>query len=144
MPIKIARCFAFVGPHLPLDTHFAIGNFINNVLKNEDIIIKGDGSTIRSYMYASDLTIWLWIILQKGKLNYPYNIGSNESINIAELAKEIKNFASLNLRINVNKVARVTEIDKYVPDINRAKKLGLEIKVNLLDSIIKTIKFYKK
>ena len=143
LPVKIARCFAFVGPYLPLDTHFAIGNFINNAIKQEDIIIRGDGKTIRSYMYASDLIIWLWTLLIKGNLNHPYNVGSNESIDMNGLAQKVINISNINIRIKIKEVWRGGAIDKYVPNICRAQNLGLAINVNLLDSIYKTIKFYK-
>jgi nucleoside-diphosphate-sugar epimerase len=141
LPVKIARCFAFVGPYLPLDTHFAIGNFINNVLKNEEIVIKGDGSTIRSYMYASDLMIWLWDILINGKCNVPYNVGSDESISISELARLI---SKLDSNIKVMILNETIGGSIYAPEIRRAKKMGLKINVSLESSISKTINFYAK
>jgi dTDP-glucose 4,6-dehydratase len=144
LPVKIARCFAFVGPYLPLDTHFAIGNFINNVLKKEDIIIKGDGSTIRSYMYASDLMVWLWRILILGESNSPYNVGSDESISIKDLAEKIKVVSNSAVSVNIlGTPIRIEDVDIYSPSIIKAYSINLKMIVKLEEAITKTFFFNK-
>jgi dTDP-glucose 4,6-dehydratase len=144
LPIKIARCFAFVGPYLPLDTHFAIGNFINNAINNEDIIIKGDGSTIRSYMYASDLVVWLWKILLKGEINQPYNVGSDEGASINQLAEKISSISNAKVAVKiVGSPVQKEHIDIYCPSITKANTINAQIKIQLTESIEKTIKFYE-
>jgi dTDP-glucose 4,6-dehydratase len=140
LPVKIARCFAFVGPYLPLDKHFAIGNFINNVIKKEDIVIMGDGSTTRSYMYASDLCIAIWKILLIGHNNKPYNVGVDSAYSLKDIAFMLKKNYGNDVRIlNLNK-----ELTKniYVPNIDVLKN-ELEIKnfVQIEEAIQKTIDF---
>ena len=132
----IARCFAFVGPHLPLDAHFAIGNFIRDAMNGEPIKVK-DGFPFRSYLYASDLTIWLWTILFKGEACHPYNVGSDQEITIAELAAEVAQHFRVPL-INSNRTEIVMPAN-YVPDISRSmRQLGLNILIARNDSVNKT------
>lgn len=142
IPVKIARCFAFIGPYLPLESNFAAGNFIHNVLMKEDIVLNGDGSSLRSYMYASDLVVWIWTILFKGASNFPYNVGSDISISIKELALLIKtctNSKQLNIKISDTE----KKSNKYVPSIYRAKNgLNLTMNVDLETAILKTVDFY--
>lgn len=139
---KIARCFAFVGPYLPLNKQFAIGNFILNGLNNEPINISGDGTAYRSYLYAADLAIWLWHILFHGKSCQPYNVGSDKEISIKDLAYLVgQNFDPIPAVI-INKKPIINQIpERYIPSVDKIKyDLGINCWVDLDTAIKKTIK----
>lgn len=137
---KIARCFAFVGPYLPLNANFAIGNFIRDAMQGGPIVIKGDGTPYRSYLYAADLMIWLWTILTKGQSCRPYNVGSDQAITIAELAKVVKEVIAPRAEIQVLQKAQPgVNTLRYVPSINRAKEeLGLVPKISVINALAAT------
>lgn len=143
--IKIARCFAFVGPHLPLDAHFAVGNFIRDALQGKSIEIGGDGTPYRSYQYAADLMVWLWTILCFGQVCFPYNVGSDEDVSIAELAHQVAKCVNPPLDIHIAKQADPQKLpERYVPSIQRIKQtLGLDNHFNLSNSLSRTINWYR-
>ena len=137
---KIARCFAQVGPYLSMDIHYAMGNFIRDALEGDSIHVNGDGSPLRSYLYAADLAIWLWTILLKGQSCRPYNVGSDRSVSIAELANIVRQQIAPNNKVIIARQANTTEQrQRYVPSIERARReLMLESWISLEESIRKT------
>lgn len=129
----IARLFAFVGPALPLDRNFAVGNFIRDVIAGLPIAIQGDGTSRRSYLYAADLAIWLWTLLLLGESARPYNVGSPDSISIADLAQVIAKNTRPEALINILGAEGATT---YVPSVQRAQtELNLKPIVPLAEGI---------
>jgi dTDP-glucose 4,6-dehydratase len=141
----IARCFAFVGPWLPLDTHFAIGNFIGNCLRNEPIEIQGDGTPLRSYMYGSDLAEWLLTLLLKGRSGEAYNVGSEEVISIADLAQLVRSVAGTDNKVRIYQQPVVGHLPaRYIPSIQKVTdELGVTLKLGLAEAINQTVLYYR-
>jgi nucleoside-diphosphate-sugar epimerase len=142
---KIARCFAFVGPHLPLDAHFAIGNFLRDAMRGAAIQIKGDGQPLRSYMYAADLAVWLWTILFRGPSLQPFNVGSDQAISIEDLAQAVLSATNASSSIEVHQQPIPgSQPRQYVPDVTHAKQqLGLTCEISLEQAIQRTAAWHK-
>ena len=145
--VKTARCFAFVGPHLPLDAHFAVGNFIRDALRGGPVVVNGDGSPLRSYLYAGDLAVWLWRMLL-GRFEGVCNVGSEEALSILELARLVADTLGPGLEVRVARPAAGVgggPRQQYVPDCGLARReLGVAGGLPLGLAILRTARYYQK
>ncbi|HSC67168.1 MAG TPA: NAD-dependent epimerase/dehydratase family protein [Cellvibrio sp.] len=146
LQVKVARCFALLGPYLPMDAHFAAGNFIRDGLDNRAIAVNGDGTSSRSYLYAADMTVWLLTILINGSDQTNYNLGSANAISIKALAEIISEIIYGEKKVIVAQQAIANSpTQQYVPDVTKAQReLGLKQYTDLPSAIQKTISWEKR
>ncbi len=139
----IARAFAFVGPRLPLDAHFAIGNFIRDAVHGRTVVVNGDGSPLRSYLYAGDLAAWLVRLLVDGEPGRAYNVGSDRLISIGDLAALVSATIPRSPGFKIEGSSQTGGLrSRYVPSIARARaELGLDVWTPLDEAIRRTARW---
>jgi len=138
---NVARLFTFSGAALPLSGAYAIGNFVKNIITNEDILIKNAGNVYRSYLYGAELSVWLWHILVFGK-NDTFNVGSGNPVTLLELATQLTEIYKGSKVIIAHD--KVVQNDSYIPAVDKIKQiLNLEQKIDLITGINKMIESYK-
>jgi len=137
-----ARAFAFLGPHLPLDAHFAAGNFLRDAQKGGSILVRGDGTALRSYLYPADLVIWLLRILCQGQAGRAYNVGSDEVVSTAQLARSIASAVNPKPEVTIQSLQPQGPQNIYLPNVQRARmELNLDVAIPLREGIERTLKF---
>jgi dTDP-glucose 4,6-dehydratase len=146
LEVVTARAFAFVGPYLPLDAHFAVGNFMRDAFAGDTIRVDGDGTPYRSYLHAADLAVWLWTMLARGRSGRAYNVGSDEAMSIRELADAVARAARIIRRVPPVSIERAADPNafptRYVPNTNRAREeLGLRVLISLDEALTRTIEW---
>jgi dTDP-glucose 4,6-dehydratase len=139
--VKIARPFNLVGPYLPLNKHYAIGEFIKKCIDGEDIAVINPAVT-RSYLYTADMVVQLLHILVKGASCKPYNVGSGlitNTTSMGSLAETVRKICNPKIHITLNDQSK---FDDYIPNTNNVV-LDFELfdQINLEDAIKRTWKW---
>ena len=137
-----ARIFALLGPLLSLDIHFAAGNFIRDAMAGKTILIEGAGRAVRSYLYAADLTVWLWTMLLRAPPGAIYNVGSEESVSIAELAERTARLLGAPGVEILGREDPGWNAGRYVPSTEKIRnELGVVPTVGLDEAIVRTARW---
>lgn len=140
-----ARLFAFIAPFLPLGTHFAVGNFIRDAVTSNQVEIQSGGGSIRSYLYATDLSSSLWALLSRGKTGRAYNVGSDQEVTIRELAIEVVNCTNKRAEVVIKGIDTSENVNRYVPSVEKiSKELGISQSVLLSQAILRTSTWLKE
>jgi dTDP-glucose 4,6-dehydratase len=139
-----ARAFAFLGPHLPLDAHFAAGNFLRDALGGGPIQVRGDGTALRSYLYPSDLVIWLLRLMVRGRRGRAYNVGSDHAVSTGQLARLIADAVEPKAEVVIQSAQPQGPQNIYLPNVDRARaELRLDVTVPLPEAIARTLDFLR-
>jgi len=124
-----ARLFAFSGRHLPLDKHFALGNFVRDALEGGPIRVRGTGTAVRSYLDGDNMATWLLLALSsEASVGKVIHVGSDQPVTISELAHLVADRAGIDPEAEERVVikGRATAIDgrdRYVPSTDFTRSL---------------------
>ena len=146
IPVVTARAFTFIGPYQSVDAPWAINNFIRDTINGNDIRIRGDGSTRRSYLYGSDAAVWLLKIAVAGKNGDIYNVGGEEVISHSEVAYALAKLCSYKPDIVFTGTSAVRDRKfDFFPDLSFGKSsLDLKQAFNVSLSLERSIQWHSK
>ncbi|MDE2293214.1 MAG: NAD(P)-dependent oxidoreductase [Elusimicrobia bacterium] len=140
----VARCYASLGPYMEVDGVFAAGNFVRDALRGGPVVVSGDGTPLRSYLYGADLAVWLWTLLLRGRAGRAYNVGSERAVSIAELAAAAARLRP-GCRVETRgRAAPHAPPQRYVPSTVRARQqLGLRENIPLDAGLARTAEWLR-
>lgn len=139
----IARPSHTYGPNFTESDNRVYAQFIRNVLKGEDIVMKSTGAQFRSWCYVVDCASALLYILLKGENGQAYNIAdASSNISIKDLAEMIAGIGGkkvvIDLPSDVEK-AGFNVVTKSVFSTKKLESLGWNVEGTMKDKMLNTI-----
>jgi UDP-glucose 4-epimerase len=125
-------------------TQGAIASFLGKATNKEEIIVWGDGSVLRDYVYASDIAnAFLKASHYQGDMKV-FNIGSGHGHSLNDIIRAIENITQVPLQVKYLP-GRPFDVPINVLDISRAKiHLNWEPKVPLEEGILYSLEWIQR
>lgn len=143
LPVVSIRPFNIYGPGQVGEG--AIHQFILRAIRNEEIVVHGDGGQIRSWCYIEDFINGLMLCLEKKEaIGSSFNIGNPRgTITISMLAQLIKSISHSTSQIKYIPKDYV-DVELRIPSIEKARKvLNFEPQIDLSEGLAETIDWYR-
>ena len=138
--ISLLRFFTVYGPRQRPE--MAIHQFVRNALKEEPIIVFGNGLTARDYTYIDDIIDGIIQSIESDDRYMIYNLGNSEPIKLSNLISTIAETTSIEPIIEYQEIPQGDVLQTYA-DINRAQNnLKYDPKTGIQDGISKFVKWY--
>ena len=149
VPAKIVRPFHTYGPGMNLNDGRVFADFVYNLIKKENIVIKSDGKSARAFCYLADATTGFFTVLLKGENGESYNVGNDKcEVSISELAETLVNLFP-EYKLNVIKEKRQdmdypeSKIVRSCPDTSKISSIGWKPHYSLEEGFKRTIKSFE-
>ena len=141
--VSIVRPCHCYGPTMDSADNRAISAFFRTVLDGNDIVLKSDGSLVRSHCYVTDAALAMFYVLFSSEKCGAYNIADRDSVcsirKLAELISESKNKKVLfDLPTDLERLG-FSKVVRAVLDPSKLEKIGWKAKVNIQDGVNSTI-----
>ena len=144
---SIARCFAFCGFHLPLSSHFAVGNFVRDIVESRHINVKATHPVYRSYLHTDDLVRWLMVMLSDCRASgHIFNVGAADAVSLRDLAEALANHFDGSTKLPNSDAEYYSHVPtSYFPDVAKAKRLlDLEQSESTVKAVIRMAQMIKR
>ena len=119
-----------------------VPRFGMQALTNEPLTVQGDGSQRRTMCFVDDILNGFELVITRGTAGHVYNLGSDQSLTIMELARSIIRLTdSQSAIVSVPRPAH--DHSRRMPDLAKIAQLGWHQTVSLDDGLRRTIDYFK-
>ncbi len=150
LPVNVVRLFNTVGPRQTGKYGMVLPRFVKSALEEKPLFVYGTGKQSRCFCHVNDTVSALLGFLEVGSFGEIYNIGSQESCTIEDLAKKV-----IKLTGSISPIEYVPYDKAYAPGfedmLHRAPKIEKIGKLlnwkpkHTLDRIIRDVaEYYRK
>jgi UDP-glucose 4-epimerase len=138
LPFTIFRFFNTYGPKQSRD--FVVSKFMSCALKNEPIIIYGDGSQSRTFCYVDDnVDACIRIAEDSMYIDDIVNIGSDREISILQLAQLVKSVCNSKSEIVHAPALPEGDMTRRMPDVSKMRQALQNEPISLEDGLKKIL-----
>jgi dTDP-glucose 4,6-dehydratase len=139
---RIVRIFNTYGPRMRVEDGRALPEFLARALRDEPLVVHGDGRQTRSFCYVSDLVSGILLVLDRAGPD-PVNVGTPGERTVLDLAETIVRVTGSRSTIE-HAPAWEDDPRRREPDLARARALGYAPKVALEEGLEKTIPWFRE